>query len=206
MKKIFAAIAALLVSWALGSGLATATPMPTSSSLYEVTMSGPDASWDAANSTFNLGGLYDTSSSKFWGAGQKIGERKLTFNFLTDVNVSLDFLFSTADSKPWDVGNVSFNGTSSFNKSFAGKSWTNMTLEYFDFSRTFTANAGNSLDISLGTWGDKHFMSWIDGNISVTAADTGSAPVPEPATMLLFGTGIIGLAGNRIRRQKKQKA
>ena len=30
----------------------------------------------------------------------------------------------------------------------------------------------------------------------------GGAPVPEPATMLLFGAGIIGLAGSRIRRNK----
>lgn len=31
----------------------------------------------------------------------------------------------------------------------------------------------------------------------------GSAPVPEPVTLLLFGTGILGLAGSRIRRKKE---
>lgn len=37
-----------------------------------------------------------------------------------------------------------------------------------------------------------------------TASDSeqGPNPVPEPATMLLFGTGVAGLAGSRFRRRK----
>ena len=45
--------------------------------------------------------------------------------------------------------------------------------------------------------------NFVIGDVSMTVSDT--APVPEPATMLLFGTGIAGLAGYGRRRAKKNK-
>jgi len=45
--------------------------------------------------------------------------------------------------------------------------------------------------------------SWVIDNLIIASQESGGEPVPEPATMLLFGTGIAGLAGTRIRRKKK---
>lgn len=44
----------------------------------------------------------------------------------------------------------------------------------------------------------------IQANANTTSFDADVSPVPEPTTMLLFGTGLIGLAGISRRRKSKK--
>lgn len=78
-------------------------------------------------------------------------------------------------------------------------------LEYSFSSTNLSDLKGYILNdgiIGLGFDPDCHFWD-SKVTFSITTASSGNAnAVPEPATMLLFATGLIGLAGVRMRRKK----
>jgi len=70
--------------------------------------------------------------------------------------------------------------------------------EYLEENYTFDDEGWNVVAVNIAQWnGD----SYTDKQSQLVG--DGPAPVPEPATMLLFGTGLVGLASVRLRRKKK---
>ena len=85
-------------------------------------------------------------------------------------------------------------------------SWDTPSVSSFDISSTFSSwSTGAPLNVSITANG-----SIGDGILTLASStfnldyDNGSAPVPEPSTILLMGAGLLGLVGyNRKRFSKK---
>lgn len=153
-------------------------------------------------SEYNLGGLVNATDAFFtfdvYGTGLFSGVNNFPFtgtidivayqgNNLEDISdyqapaTATIGSFSTVGLA---VGNIfSFNITDIFNNALSD-SWSSLGIR---LQTEDTVNGGGA---------------WVFNDFRLTNTDDSTGEVPEPATMLLFGAGLAGLAGSRIRRKK----
>ena len=158
-----------------------------------------------AGITYNIGDL--ESDVKDWLVSKSLLVDPDTF-ILTDSTSSIVFKTWNDDSQTLLIGNpgvpvAASNGT-----------WT--VTPVGDVISFYAVKAGNAYAMYFvdppdgsGSWST--FDIWAAGyggndpiEIShFTGYNSASTPVPEPTTMLLFGTGLAGLVVSRIRKKKK---
>lgn len=118
---------------------------------------------------------------------------------------SIGFWLGGKAPEGWLVGPESgqtfiYTNWNTYEPNNAGYAYIRNNGLWYDDSVAQTVNG----QYVLTTWGQGVPDLAHDPVIGYFVEYEGAAPIPEPATLLLFGTGIAWLAGTRINRKKKK--
>jgi hypothetical protein len=202
MLKPFAMSIALLAIIAAGQTIAQADPVTVSG-----TSSGTVTGTAAAFLSFT-GNTFSATTAG--GVGSFSGADRIgTFTLLSsggETPVSGNFTLNLTFTAPAGInGGQSTTYTATVSGTISTPNVGGVQIVFDNPTQTFTfANAGGNGSFSIEL--PKIFVQSGD-TADLTAGLTGnqSSPVPEPATMLLLGTGLAGVAA-RIRKRRKGEA
>lgn len=137
-------------------------------------------------------------------------EYVLVFDYIDGSKTSGDlFLYEVDESKLIYANNqltpsgyrpgqeILYNADRTSSGSLAQGTWSISGLGEADTDDYLSLSIGNSIGLNIEDFAMRWTMTCANDIIE------GGSPVPEPATMLLFSTGLFGLVGTALRRKKR---
>ena len=160
--------------------------------------------------------FYDSQSPTFAGGYVGNDDGQGAYDWVS-IEIAIDDLkYITTYSSNWDMWDVTPNMVGSHTAVLEFAAIYEVTQLYPNWGAWFGANIDNNFfeaehgGMSYDIWVNTLPFTELDVTVSGPSVQASASytlgtasPVPEPASILLFGSGIAGLVGNRLRRKKK---
>lgn len=187
-KKLLGCTAMLLLAKMVGTASAasyTFDDMIDKWGLFNV-----DAAWIGQNHPLSY--IHNINDSVNFGAGDFVTAAELQLDFTNDLTDFVGTIIIPLDFR--EYATIGFDGANWVNIGEVGNGQYTIILNIDWLNDNGLLDVTLSVSNPLGT-----ATAWLDHSYLSGTAET--APVPEPTTMLLLGTGLLGLVSAKQRKK-----